>query len=93
MDQTSSEKAVTRLRRIEGQIRGIQKMLEDDRYCIDILTQTSAVVAALHGVEDLVMENHLNMCVAEAMRSNDPEQKRVKVDEVMEVITKFRKHG
>lgn len=93
MDQTSSEKAITRLRRIEGQIRGIQKMLEADRYCIDILTQTSAVVAALHGVEDLVMENHLNMCVADAMRSDDPEQKREKVDEVMEVITKFRKHG
>lgn len=93
MNQSSSDKAMTRLRRIEGQIRGIHKMLEDDRYCIDILTQTSAVIAALHGVEDLVMENHLNMCVADAMKSNDPEQKREKVDEVMQVITKFRKHG
>ena len=87
------EKSLTRLRRIEGQIRGIQKMLEEDRYCVDILTQTSAVVAALHGVEDLVMENHLNTCVAEAMRRDDPDAKADKVDEVMDVITKFRKHG
>ncbi|HUX14177.1 MAG TPA: metal-sensitive transcriptional regulator [Spirochaetia bacterium] len=93
MTPAHSEKALARLRRIEGQIRGIHKMLEDDRYCVDILTQTSAVIAALHGVEDLVMENHLNTCVAEAMRSDDPERKREKIDEVMTVITKFRKHG
>lgn len=93
MNQTSSEKAMTRLRRIEGQIRGIHKMLEEDRYCIDILTQTSAVIAALHGVEDLVMENHLNMCVADAMKSDNPAQKREKIEEVMQVITKLRKQG
>jgi DNA-binding FrmR family transcriptional regulator len=48
------DKSLTRLRRIEGQIRGIQKMIEDDRYCVDILTQTSAVAAALRGVEEIV---------------------------------------
>ncbi len=93
MDQRHTEKTLARLRRIEGQIRGIHKMLEEDRYCVDILTQTSAVIAALHGVEDLVMENHLNTCVADAMKSNDPDEKREKIDEVMTVITKFRKHG
>ncbi len=93
MDTTHGEPAIARLRRIEGQIRGIQKMLEEGRYCVDILTQTSAVVAALHGVEDLVMENHLNTCVAAAMKSENPEEKRRKVDEVMMVVTKFRKHG
>ena len=93
MEHAHTEQALTRLRRIEGQIRGIQKMLEEDRYCVDILTQTSAVVAALHGVEDLVMENHLNTCVADAMKSNDADQKNEKVNEVMKVITKFRKHG
>ena len=93
MSDKHKEKALTRLRRIEGQIRGIQKMLDEDRYCVDILTQTSAVVAALHGVEDLVMENHLNTCVAEAMKSDNPDEKAEKVDEVMGVITKFRKHG
>ena len=93
MTDKHRQNAISRLRRIEGQIRGIQKMLEEDRYCVDILTQTSAVVAALHGVEDLVMENHLNTCVADAMKSDDPEAKAEKVEEVMSVITKFRKHG
>lgn len=90
-DQTG--RALTRLRRIEGQIRGIQKMIDENRYCVDILTQTSAVVAALHGVEDIIMENHLNTCVAAAMKSDDPESKSEKIDEVMSVISKFRKHG
>ena len=93
MDQKYVEKAMGRLKRIEGQIRGIQKMLEEGRYCVDILTQTSAVVAALHGVEDLVMENHLNTCVADAMRSNDPDEKSEKIEEMMSVISKFRKNG
>ncbi len=91
MEQKQAEKATGRLRRIEGQIRGIQKMIDEDRYCVDILTQISAVVAALHGVEDLVMENHLNTCVADAMMSNDPKAKTEKVDEVMRVMTKFRR--
>ena len=93
MDTQRSDQALRRLRRIEGQIRGIQKMVEQDRYCVDILTQTSAVIAALHGVEDLVMENHLNTCVADAMKSDDPNQKAEKIDEMMTVISKFRKHG
>lgn len=87
------DKSLTRLRRIEGQIRGIQKMVEDDRYCVDILTQTSAAAAALRGVEEIVLENHLNTCVADAMKSVDAENKTEKVDEVMSVIRKFRVHG
>ena len=82
-----------RLSRISGQINGIQKMIETDRYCVDILTQTSAVVAALRTVEDLVMENHLNTCVADAMRSDDPTEQREKVGEVMDVIARLRKRG
>lgn len=93
MDTQHGDQALRRLRRIEGQVRGIQKMVEQDRYCVDILTQTSAVIAALHGVEDLVMENHLNTCVADAMKSDDPNQKAEKIDEMMTVISKFRKHG
>lgn len=93
MDDTHRQQALQRLKRIEGQVRGIQRMVEQDRYCVDILTQTSAVAAALHGVEDLVMENHLNTCVADAMKSDDPAQKSEKVKEVLTVITKFRKNG
>lgn len=93
MEHKHADKATARLRRIEGQIRGIQKMVDDDRYCVDILTQISAVVAALHGVEDLIMENHLNTCVADAMRSDDPNEKSEKIDEVMKVMSKFRRQG
>jgi len=93
MNEKQKQQAVTRLKRIEGQIRGLQKMVEEDRYCIDILTQTTSVVSALKKVEDLVMEQHLNTCVADAMRSEDPMAQREKIDEVMNVLAKFRKHG
>lgn len=93
MDETQKDKVAARLRRIEGQIGGIRKMIEDDRYCIDILTQTSAVVSALRGVEDLVMQNHLNTCVVDAIKSDDESEKQQKLDEVMDVIGKFRRHG
>lgn len=60
-----------RLRRIEGQIRGLQKMVEDDTYCIDIITQTSAIKSALSGVEDLLLENHLDTCASNQMKSGN----------------------
>lgn len=82
-----------RLRRIEGQVAGIRRMIAEDRYCVDILNQTSAVVSALRRVEDVVMENHLNTCVVDAMRSDDPGQKKEKTTEIMDVIARFRKHG
>jgi DNA-binding FrmR family transcriptional regulator len=87
------EQLFARLRRIEGQVAGIRRMIEEDRYCVDILVQTSAAAAALRRVEDAVMENHLNTCVAEAMRSEDPALKREKTAEIMDVIARFRRHG
>ena len=85
------EKLRNRLRRIEGQIAGISRMIENDRYCVDILNQTSAVVSAIRNVENLVMENHLSTCVVDAIRSGDPEEQRLKTDEIMEVFGKYRK--
>lgn len=93
MDERKKAQAVSRLRRIEGQVRGIQKMVEEDRYCMDIVAQTRAVVSALRAVEDVIMENHMNTCVAEAFRSQDSAQQREKIDEVMSVLAQFRKHG
>ena len=83
----------TRMNRITGQIAGIQRMVNEDRYCVDILTQTSAVVAALRTVEDIIMENHLNTCVADAIRSNNPDEQKEKIAEVMTVITRLRKRA
>jgi DNA-binding FrmR family transcriptional regulator len=93
MSDAQKSRAIARLGRIEGQVRGIRKMVEEDRYCVDVLTQTRAVVAALRGVEDLVMETHLDTCVAAAMKSNDPTAQREKVQEVMDVVTRFRRYG
>ncbi len=93
MNTEQKDKVIARLKRIEGQVRGLQKMIEDNRYCIDILTQTASVVAALHSVEDRVMEQHLHSCVSDAIRSGDPDQKRQKIDEIMTVLSKFRKTG
>ena len=93
LDEKQKRSIENRLRRIEGQVSGIRKMVENDRYCIDILNQTAAVASAIRNVENLVMENHLNTCVVDAMKSGDEEGKREKIDEIMEVVSKFRRHG
>lgn len=93
MKEAEKARVAARLGRIEGQIRGIRKMVEEDRYCVDVLTQTRAVVAALRGVEDLVMKTHLDTCVTDAMKSNDPSAQQEKIVEVMNVVTRFRRYG
>jgi len=93
MDEQQRKPVVERPKRIEGQVRGLQRMVESDRYCVEILAQTRSVVAALRAVEDLIMENHLQTCVVDAMKSGDPSQQREKVDEVMTVLSQFRKYG
>lgn len=90
--KNSNKSIISRLRRIEGQIRGIQKMVGEDRYCIDILTQLTSAVAALKGVEDAIMERHLETCVAEAIRSWSEQEKQAKINEVMDLLAKFRKY-
>ena len=93
MNEKQKNRVGVRLSRIEGQVRGILRMVQEDRYCIDILAQTASVVSALRGVEDLIMGQHLQTCVADAMRSNHSEETQQKIDEVITVISKFRKHG
>jgi DNA-binding FrmR family transcriptional regulator len=78
-----------RLRRIEGQVRGLVKMVEEKRYCVDILTQIRAVRAALKRVEENVLREHVEQCVSEAIRSGDRDQQRVKVEELLGVLGRF----
>ncbi|WP_409191311.1 metal-sensitive transcriptional regulator [Bradyrhizobium sp. RDM4] len=75
-----------RLGRIEGQVRGLSKMVEDDRYCIDIVTQISAVRAALRRVEEEILKDHVAHCVAHAIASGDKADQREKIAELMAVI-------
>jgi DNA-binding FrmR family transcriptional regulator len=80
-------KLLSRLKRIEGQVRGVQRMVEDDRYCIDVLTQIRAINAALDKVGEAVMRDHLGHCVAEAMRGGTEEERAEKIEEIMAVLS------
>jgi DNA-binding FrmR family transcriptional regulator len=89
---TTHEAELVRLRRIEGQIRGIQKMIEEKRYCVDILTQISSIVGAIKGVEENILERHLKGCVNQSFTEGSKEDKTKKVDEVIGVLKKFRRY-
>ena len=71
MDADQKRQVLNRLKSIEGHVRGIQRMVEDDTYCIDVIRQVHAVQKALEGVNSLVLENHLNTCVTTAIRGDD----------------------
>ena len=75
-----------RLSRIEGQVRGLSKMVEEDRYCIDIITQILAVRAALRRLEEEVLRDHVAHCVEHAIASGDKVEERQKISELMDVI-------
>ncbi len=83
--------ALNRLRRIEGQVRGIARMIEEDRYCIDVLTQMQAVKAALGRAESEVLRNHAACCVAEAIASGDEAEQREKFDELLALYEKAKR--
>lgn len=80
------EDLLARLRRIEGQVRGLQRMVSEGRYCIDVLTQVSAIQAALHRVGLVLLAGHTRSCVADAIRSGDD---HTKIDELMAAIERF----
>jgi DNA-binding FrmR family transcriptional regulator len=79
---------VKRLRRIEGQIRGLQKMVEEDRYCADIIVQIASVQEALRSVGRALLKNHLHHCAAQAIRHGNEEQASAMYDELLELIYK-----
>jgi CsoR family transcriptional regulator, copper-sensing transcriptional repressor len=82
------DEVLKRLRRIEGQTRGLQRMVEEDTYCIDVLTQVAAVTKALQAVSLNLLEDHMNHCVVDAARSSEAEG-RAKVDEALGAITRL----
>ena len=88
---TFHREEIPRLKRIEGQIRGIQKMIEDERYCIDILTQLSSVQGAIKSVEENILERHLKGCVQHSFTKGNKEDKIEKISEIIGVLKRFRK--
>ena len=79
-----------RLRRLEGQVRGIARMVEEERYCVDVLTQIAAVRAALKGVEKLVIDDHAAHCIEDALASGDAADQRAKFTELLELLDRAR---
>jgi CsoR family transcriptional regulator, copper-sensing transcriptional repressor len=86
VDPEVKRSVMTRLRRIEGQMRGLQKMVEEERYCADVLVQVSSVQEALRGVARALLHNHLKHCATEAIRSGDTGMAEATYDELMELI-------
>ena len=82
-------KALGRLRRIEGQVQGIQRMVEEEKYCVDILLQLTAVEGAVEQVQRLLLGRHIESCVADAIRSGSARDRQKKVDELIEVFSRF----
>lgn len=82
---------IVALRRIEGQVRGVQRMIEDRKYCIDILTQISAIRGALSRVEEKVMEKHFKNCVTDAVKGASEKEKQQKMDEILKLIHQARR--
>ncbi|MEZ5101472.1 MAG: metal-sensitive transcriptional regulator [Thermoleophilia bacterium] len=80
---------LTRLRRIEGQVRGIERMVEDDRYCIDVITQISAVTTALESLSFRVLDAHVRHCVAEALAAGDEATAAAKSEELLAAVHRF----
>ncbi|WP_019203218.1 metal-sensitive transcriptional regulator [Tsukamurella sp. 1534] len=86
---SDKDEYLKRLRRIEGQARGLQRMVEDEKYCIDILTQVSAMTKALQAVGLGLLEDHLSHCVVDAARSGDDEATATKLKEATDAIARF----
>jgi DNA-binding FrmR family transcriptional regulator len=91
MQPKTKTSCARRLNRIEGQVRGIARMIGDDRYCIDIVTQISAARAALRRVEEEILRDHVGHCVEHAIASGDAEEQRRKVAELMQVLSRSQR--
>lgn len=87
------EQVQNRIRRIAGQVAGIERMIEEDRYCVEILLQVAAVRAALDGLGKHLLNAHVETCVADAIASGRPKARREKIAELMEVFSKFAHIG
>ena len=79
------------LKKIEGQIRGIQRMIEEDRYCIDILIQLHSIVGAILSVEDKILNKHLRHCFVNALKGKSDSEKDTKIAEIIELLARFRR--
>ena len=88
--ETMHTPQLARLSRIEGQVRGIKKMVEDGRYCVDILIQLRSVISALHKVQENIFQHHISSCVHDSLHSDNEADKEEKIEEIIKLISQFR---
>ena len=91
MHTTTKTACLKRLNRIEGQVRGLGRMVEDDRYCIDVVTQVAAIRAALSRVEEEILRDHMGHCIKHAMASGNERDQKSKIDELMDVFARSKR--
>ena len=89
-DRQNKDAILKRMSRLTGQVQGVSRMVEEDRYCVDILNQTAAIRSALRAVERLIIEDHARTCMEEAIIAGDPERQRVMFQEVVKLLEKVR---
>jgi DNA-binding FrmR family transcriptional regulator len=89
LNEETKGKARGRLRRIEGQVQGLLRMIDGDAYCVDVLLQISAVQGALEQVQKLLLGRHIESCVADALRSGSKSERQQKVEELLDVFSRF----
>lgn len=88
---TTHEEQLPYIKKIEGQLKGIERMIQEKRYCPDIITQLHSIIGALYRVENEVFRKHIDGCVVHAFRGKSESEKQKKIDEVVELIARFRK--
>lgn len=89
MDDATKKKVLTRLRKIAGQLGGIARMVEEDRYCVDVLLQVTSAQAALGEAGKLVLRSHVDTCVGAAIEGGKPAERKQKIDELMQVFSRY----
>lgn len=87
---TTHIEQVISLKKIEGQIRGLQRMIEEKKYCVDIITQISSIVGALRSVENRIFKKHIEGCVVNALKGRSESEKKEKISEVMDLVFRLR---
>ena len=93
MDTRKLDQGRARIRRIVGQVAAIERMIEEERYCVDVLLQVAAVRAALDGLGKVLLKSHVEHCVTDAFKSGRPQDRKQKIAELMDVFSRFSKIG
>jgi DNA-binding FrmR family transcriptional regulator len=91
MDAKTRDQVIRRLRSIQGHVKGIERMVQDDQYCVDVMRQVIATQAAMAKLNELILESHLNSCVIEAVRGNNPQAREKVLQEISDVFEMSRK--